>query len=116
MAMMELATAVEQHCGITWVVLNNQALGWPQYIQRLEKQPDIATGFSHSPDFAKLATAQGCKGIKVTDPAKVDAALKSAVKANQAGTPVLIDIHIAKHDYPPHFTTFHREVWGMGKK
>ena len=116
MAMMELATAVEQHCGITWVVLNNQALGWPQYIQRLEKQPDIATGFSHSPDFAKLATAQGCKGIKVTDPAKVDAALKSAVKANQAGTPVLIDIHIAKHDYPPHFTTFHREVWDMGKK
>jgi len=116
MAMMELATAAEQRCGITWVVLNNQRLGWPQYIQRLEGLPNTATDFSRSPDFSAVATAQGCKGIKVVSPRRVDSALKTALKANRAGMPVLIDIHIAKHDYPPHFEKFHREVWGLGKK
>jgi acetolactate synthase-1/2/3 large subunit len=116
MAMMELATAAEHRCGVTWVVLNNQALGWPQYIQKLERQAEVATNFEVSPDFAKLARAQGCKGIKVTDPAKVDAALMAAVKTNHREQPVLIDVHIAKHDYPPHFTDYHRKIWGYGKR
>ena len=116
MAMMELATAAEHRCGVTWVVLNNRALGWPQYIQKLERQAEVATNFEVSPDFTKLARAQGCKGIKVTDPAKVDAALKAAVKANHREQPVLIDVHIAKHDYPPHFTDYHRKIWGYGKR
>ena len=59
--------------------------------------------------------AQGCQGIKVTDPAKVDAALTAAVRANQRDQPVLIDLEIAKHDYPPHFTDYHRKIWGYGK-
>jgi acetolactate synthase-1/2/3 large subunit len=116
MAMMELATAAEHRCGVTWVVLNNRALGWPQYIQKIEGQAEIATNFEVSPDFAKLAAAQGCRGIKVTDPAKVDAALTAALKANQRDQPVLIDVHIAKHDYPPHFTAYHRKIWGYGKR
>ena len=116
MAMMELATAVEQHCGITWVVLNNAALGWPQYIQLLEKQATAATNFENSPDFSKLARAQNCKGIRVTEPGKVGSALKSALKANRSGIPVLVDVQIAKHDYAPHFQAFHRAVWGLGQK
>jgi acetolactate synthase-1/2/3 large subunit len=116
MAMMELATAAEQKCGVTWVVLNNRSLGWPQYIQKLEGQAEVATNFEVSPDFAKLAKAQGCRGIKVTDPAKMDAALKAAVRANRQDQPVLIDVQIAKHDYIPHFTDYHREIWGYGKR
>ena len=115
MAMMELATAAEQQCGVTWVVLNNRSLGWPQYIQKLEGQAEIATNFEVSPDFAKLAAAQGCKGIRVTDPARVDAALTAAVRANQRDQPVLVDVKVAKHDYPPHFTDYHRKIWGYGK-
>ena len=116
MAMMELATAAENHCGVTWVVLNNAALGWPQYIQVLEKQATIATNFENSPDFAKLARSQNCKGIRVTEPGKVEAALKSALKSNRLGIPVLVEVQIAKHDYAPHFQTFHREVWELGRK
>jgi acetolactate synthase-1/2/3 large subunit len=115
MAMMELATAAEYRCGVTWIVLNNQALGWPQYIQKLEGQKELATNFAISPDFTKLAEAQGCMGIRVTDPTTVNSALEAAVKANQQGLPVLIDVHIAKHDYPKHFTDFHRDIWGYGK-
>jgi acetolactate synthase-1/2/3 large subunit len=116
MAMMELATAAEHRLGITWVVLNNRALGWPQYIQVLERQPQVATNFEVSPDFAKLAQAQGCKGVTVEDPEKVEPALKAALRANAKGIPVLIDVRIAKHDYPTHFTKFHREVWGLGAR
>jgi acetolactate synthase-1/2/3 large subunit len=114
MAMMELATAAELKAGLTWVVLNNQALGWPQYIQVLEKEPAVATNFAVSPDFARLAEAQGCAGITVTDPAKVEAALARALRLNREGTPVLIDVRIAKHDYPPHFTAYHKAIWGLG--
>jgi len=116
MGMMELTTAAENKCGITWVVLNNAALGWPQYIQVLEKQAEIATDFESSPDFAKLARSQNCKGIRVTAPDKVEPALRSALRANQSGIPVLVEVQIAKHDYAPHFQHFHREVWGLGQK
>ena len=116
MAMMELATAAEQKCGVTWIVLNNQALGWPQYLQVLEKRPRVATDFAVSPDFALLAEAQGCKGLTVSTAAEIEAALSEALRSNRRGVPVLIDCRIPKHDYPPHFTRYHQEVWGLGAK
>ena len=116
MAMMELATAAEQGCGITWIVLNNQALGWPQYIQVLEGRPCTATDFAVSPDFAMLAESQGCKGLTVRTPTEIEPALGEALRANRRGVPVLIDCRIPKHDYPPHFTRYHQEIWGLGAK
>ena len=116
MAMMELATAAENSCGITWVVLNSRSLGWPQFIQRLEGQRQVATDFQVSPDFAKLAEAQGCKGIRLRNPDKVEAEFEAALRANRKGIPVLIEVEIAKHDYPRHFVAFHRDVWGLGAR
>jgi acetolactate synthase-1/2/3 large subunit len=109
MAMMELATAAELKCGVTWVVMNNQCLGWPQYHQVLTGQPQVGTSFEVSPDFVSLAESQGCKGIGVTDPEQVEPALTEALRANQEGVPVLIDFHIAKHDYPKHFVEMNRQ-------
>jgi len=114
MAMMELATAAEQSCGVTWIVLNNQALGWPQYIQVLEGQETVGTNFEVSPDFVKLAEAQGCVGLSVAKPAEIEGALSQALKANRKGRPVLVEFRIAKHDYPAQFTRFHQEIWGLG--
>ena len=98
------------------MVLNNAGLGWPQYFQLLEKQAATAPDFENSPDFAKHARAQNCKGIRITEPGKVESALRSALKANRSGIPVLIDVQIAKHDYAPHFQAFHRDGWGLGQK
>jgi acetolactate synthase-1/2/3 large subunit len=109
MAMMELATAAEWKCGVTWVVLNNQCLGWPQYHQVLTGQPKVGTNFEVSPDFAVLAESQGCKGIRVTDPEQVEPALTEALHTNEEGIPVLVDFHIAKHDYPKHFVALHTQ-------
>jgi len=112
MAMMELATAAERKCGLTWLVLNNQCLGWPQYHQVLGRLPLVGTDFQVSLDFAALAQSQGCEGIRVTDPEEVEAALGQALKFNQEGRPVLIDVHIARHDYPRHFVEIHRRKAG----
>lgn len=114
MAMMELATAAERKCGVTWVVLNNHALGWPQYLQVLDNQPQTATDFQQHVDLAQIALAQGCLGIRIDDPAAVDGALERALQANRKGRPALIEFHIAKHDYPEHFERFHREVFELG--
>jgi acetolactate synthase-1/2/3 large subunit len=114
MAMMELATAAEQNCGITWIVLNNQALGWPQYIQMLEGQATAGTDFNVSPDFAKLAEAQGCLGLKVAKLDEIEGALKRALRANRKGRPALVEFRIGKHDYPAQFARYHQEIWGLG--
>jgi acetolactate synthase I/II/III large subunit len=109
MAMMELATAAELKCGVTWVVLNNQCLGWPQYHQVLLGQPTVGTNFEVSPDFVSLAQSQGCMGIRVTDPTQVESSLAEALRANAKGIPVLVDCHIAKHDYPKHFVEINEQ-------
>jgi acetolactate synthase-1/2/3 large subunit len=114
MAMMELATAAERKCGVTWVVLNNQALGWPQYIQVLEGQQTTATDFLIGADLAKIADAQGCLGLRIEEPGAVEAALQEALAANRRGTPALLDFRIDKHDYPDQFVAFHREVFELG--
>ncbi|MEP6644604.1 MAG: thiamine pyrophosphate-dependent enzyme, partial [Acidobacteriaceae bacterium] len=66
MSIVELATAREWNCGVTWIVLNNQAFGWVQYNQVLTKRPLVSTGFEIDVDFAAVARAQGCHGITVT--------------------------------------------------
>jgi thiamine pyrophosphate-dependent acetolactate synthase large subunit-like protein len=108
MAMMELATATERKCGITWVVLNNQALGWTQYHQLLAGKPFVGTSFEQPADFAAIAEAQGCLGIRVHKADEIEPALEQALVANKVGQPALLDISIRKHDYPPHFERVHR--------
>jgi acetolactate synthase-1/2/3 large subunit len=113
MSLAELSTAAENHCGVTWVILNNQAFGWVQYAQVLNEKPLIATGFAVHSDFAAIARAQGCHGILVTDPDAVDAAITEAKEFNSRGIPVLIDAHIAKHDYYQGFVDIHRAQLGQ---
>lgn len=109
MSIVELATAREWNCGITWVVLNNQALGWVQYNQVLNRRPLVCTGFEVVSDFAAIAEAEGCRGIRVTEPEQIEAAVEQALSLNRTGMPVLIDVRIAKHDYYEHFVAVHRE-------
>ncbi|MEP0275120.1 MAG: thiamine pyrophosphate-dependent enzyme, partial [Nitratireductor sp.] len=108
MSLAELATAAELKCGITWVVLNNHAFGWVQYNQLLGKKPFVATGFEVNSDFAQIARAQSCLGIKVERADQIDAAVAEALKANAEGVPALIDVAIEPHHYHEHFERVHR--------
>ena len=113
MAMYEIATAAERKLGITWVIFNNHALGWVQYTQVLRQQPLTGTRFDVAPDFTAIAEAQSCHGIKVTDPAALEDALRSALAANQQGVPAVIDVEIAVHDYSEHFMEVHKRNIGF---
>ena len=83
-----------------------------QYNQVLKGQQPYATDFKVPVDFAAIARAQGCEGIRVTEPGAVDDALRAARAANERGVPTLIDIEIEKHDYHPHFVEIHKAAIG----
>ena len=72
----ELVVAVELKLPITFVIMNNRALGM------------VNTPIT-SPDFVKLAEAHGMRGLRVSDPKKLDAAIAKAVKAK---SPTLMEV------------------------
>src|SRR6185312_9281858 len=108
MSLAELATAAELKCGVTWIVLNNHAFGWVQYNQVLANKPFVATGFQVNSDFAAIARAQSCLGIRVQRPDQIESALEEALQANSKGVPALLDVAIRPHDYHEHFERIHR--------
>ena len=109
MGMLELPTAAGLQTGVTWVVLNNGKLGWPQWHQVLGDLPRVGTDFAFNPDLTALAQAQGCMGIKVEKPEEVEPALQTALEANRQGKPVVLDFHTEAHKYAEHFVRFHTE-------
>ena len=72
----ELIVAVELKLPITFVIVNNGALGM------------VRTPIA-SPDFVKLAAAYGVKGVRVTAASKVEAAIARAVRARG---PALVEV------------------------
>ena len=72
----ELIVAVELKLPIAFVILNNRSLGM------------VNTPIT-SPDFVKLAEAHGMRGLRVSDPKKLDAAIRGAVKAKK---PILVEV------------------------
>ena len=50
-------------------------------------------------DYHLVAEGYGGKGILVTDPAKIDDAIDEAQALAKAGTPVCINLHLAKSDF-----------------
>ena len=107
MGMLELPTAAGLKTGVTWVVLNNGRLGWPQWHQVLGDLPQVGTNFTVNPDLVALAEAQGCVGLRVEKPEEVEPALAKALEANQQGKPVVIDFHTEAHKYSDHFVRVH---------
>jgi acetolactate synthase I/II/III large subunit len=85
----ELATVTELGLPITVVVLNNRSLGWIRWYRRIT----FGRGWEDD-DFADVAYgdvagAFGMQGVRVTDPAKLGAALESALRSDR---PALVDV------------------------
>ncbi|HEY5082421.1 MAG TPA: thiamine pyrophosphate-dependent enzyme [Bauldia sp.] len=108
MIMDVLPVAAEYQLGVTWCILNDMALGSIRDIQvgRLNGR-FIATDFAVQPDFAKLAEACGCYGERVETPGDVEAALKRALAANQAGRPAVLDFLVMRARSPQTAKFFH---------
>ena len=94
----DLPTAAEYGANILVIILNDGAFG-----QTFMQQTNIyghtyGTTFK-SPHFADLAKACGCEGIRVSDPAEVEGALRQALAVTKH-KPALLEVMVADRPYP----------------
>jgi len=84
----DLITAVGEELPVKLVVFDNGRLGMVKLEMEQVGLPEFGTVL-HNPDFARVAEAIGMRGIRVTDPHDVDAAVADALA--HPG-PVLLDV------------------------
>ena len=100
MTMAELATLVENNIPVKFAIINNSFLGmvrqWQEFFYH---KSYVATGYSHNPDFVKLAEAFGMLGIRVTDKTQVRSAIMQAMEYDG---PALVDFVVEEEEnvYP----------------
>jgi acetolactate synthase-1/2/3 large subunit len=91
----ELATCALNDIPIKVAVINNSSLGMVRQWQTLFYEGRYSNTDLHStriPDFAKLADALGCVGLRCEDAADVDATIHKAMEINDA--PVVVDFTV----------------------
>jgi acetolactate synthase-1/2/3 large subunit len=91
MTLQELATIVEHELPIKFAIMNNGYLGMVRQWQTLFYDNRLVSTREFSPDFVKLAEAFGLVGLRVTDRAEVEPAIRKAM--NHPG-PVVIDFQV----------------------
>lgn len=91
MAMSELETL--KRCGtpVICVIVNNAALGYVKALQHALYSDRFLSVDFEEVDYAAVAEAHGCVGIRVDDPAELKGAFASAL-AHQETDPVVLDI------------------------
>lgn len=89
----ELIVAVELKLPIVFLVFRNASLGLVRQMQHHSFGGRYFATDLSSPDFTLLAKAVGMKGVRVSNPSKLDSVIASAVRSH---TPVLIDIEVDK--------------------
>lgn len=89
-----LATAVEYHIPVTWVIWNNGGLGvvrpdgTSRYTSRWMRH---RTGELLPPDYAAIARAYGAAGVRIEAPSQLGGALEQAIKSDQ---PTVLDVQV----------------------
>ncbi len=79
MCIQELSTCKQYHLPIKVITLNNRYMGMVRQWQEFFYENRYAESYMEAlPDFVKLAEAYGHVGIRVTNPADVEGALKEA--------------------------------------
>ena len=97
MALPALPFAAEYKLGVTWIILDDCALGSIRDAQEMVfGNRIIDTDFQFQPDFAALAKACGCYGERVDQPSDVKGACERALAANLKGQPAVLDFRVAR--------------------
>ena len=108
MSIHELGTAAQIKTPVTWVVLDDGAFGWVQWIQRRNPGSHIvATEFEPHVDLVAIARACGCSAECLSDSRNLRAALERAKAANDAGTPHVLVVPIDQAHHHVEFDRFH---------
>jgi acetolactate synthase-1/2/3 large subunit len=99
MTQAELSTAAQEGVKVNIAIINNGYLGMVRQWQEFFYQRRYAATPMRSPDFVKIAEAHGLTGLRVTQRAEVESAVRTAQAAE--GT-VVIDFRVEQEDsvYP----------------
>jgi len=100
MNIQELSTAVQYRLPVKVVILNNRFMGMVRQWQEMFHGNRFSESYMDCiPDFVALAEAFGMRGIRVSDPAKLDSTIHDML-AHEG--PVLLDISVDRHEnvYP----------------
>ncbi|MEE4154102.1 MAG: biosynthetic-type acetolactate synthase large subunit [Erythrobacter sp.] len=93
MNIQELGTASQYRLPIKVFILNNEYMGMVRQWQELTYESRYSNSYSDSlPDFVKLAEAYGWKGIRIEDPADLDAGILAMIAHDG---PVMVDCCVA---------------------
>ena len=96
MNIQELSTAMQYRLPVKIFILNNEYMGMVRQWQELLHGSRYSESYSESlPDFVKLAEAYGAKGIRCSDPAKLDDAIMEMI---DSPLPVLFDCLVDKKE------------------
>ncbi|MBU0615721.1 MAG: biosynthetic-type acetolactate synthase large subunit [Nanoarchaeota archaeon] len=83
MTLQELGTVAEAGIKVIIMIFNNSYLGMVrQWLEIYHDKRYSQVHLGKGPDFVKIAEAYGLKGINVSDPAKIDSAIKEAIKSD----------------------------------
>jgi acetolactate synthase-1/2/3 large subunit len=94
MNMQEMSTAVQYRLPVKIFILNNEYMGMVRQWQELLHGSRYAESYSESlPDFVKLAEAYGAHGIRCSDPASLDDAIREMINSPK---PVIFDCLVEK--------------------
>jgi len=80
MNIQELGTATQFRLPVKVFILNNEYMGMVRQWQELTYESRYSESYSDSlPDFVKLAESYGWKGIRISDPADLDAGIEAMI-------------------------------------
>ena len=103
----ELGTAVQEGLPVTWVVLDDSAFGWVQWIQKRTEGPIVATQFAPATDLVATARAAGIEAVRVERAADLGRALEVARAANASGRPFVVVAPVDQSHHHAEFDRFH---------
>ncbi len=115
-----LATAVAEGLAVVWVVMNNNAFGTIAGLQLAHYGLTYGTTFQkteepmgQTPDYAAIARAYGCDGVRVATAAEFRPALAAAIAS---GRPTVIDVAMVNSPTPTSGHWNILDIYSPGKK
>lgn len=106
-----LATAAEENLAVIWIIMNNNAYGTIAGLQKANYGlthgttfPKAASLDEQTPDYAMIARAYGCDGVRIGSAAEFRPALEAAIAS---GRPTVLDVSMVNNPTP---TTGHWNI------
>ena len=90
----ELETARRTGCGLTVIVVNNAASGYVKALQHAMMGGRYQSADLNEMDYAAIARAMGCGGIRVEDPEALSPALRQGMA--ERDRPTVIDVVVTR--------------------